>query len=313
MVNELPPLHFAFIFNPKAGRFHNEKLVKRIEAIFHDHPNGHTAEVLLTFHRGHASELAAELAGRFGASLVAVSCGGDGTANEVANGIVGTQSAMAILPLGTANDFARAALTTDNPEQLLEMILQPRIRSIDVMRVDDRICLNIASLGFDTKVQLKASAINTKVRWLGSLSYPLAILAALFGGREYSMHYRLETIDADNKPGIVEADSKFILAAICNGRYYGGGFNPSPTASLDDGKLDFCLVDSLPLRRILPLIPLYKKGQHLSDPAVHMMQITAGRIEATDGLLLGNLDGESFERLAIDFKIIPAGLRFAFY
>lgn len=313
MVNELPPLHFAFIFNPKAGRFHNEKLVKRIEAIFHDHPHGHTAEVLLTFHRGHASELAAELAGRFGASLVAVSCGGDGTANEVANGIAGTESAMAILPLGTANDFAKTALSSDSPEQLLDMILQPRIRPIDVMQVDDRICLNIASLGFDTKVQLKASAINSKVRWLGSLSYPLAILAALFGGREYKMHYRLETIDADNKAGIAEADAKFILAAICNGRFYGGGFNPSPTASLDDGKLDFCLVDSLPLRRILPLIPLYKKGRHLGDPAVHLMQITAGRIEATDGLLLGNLDGESFEKKAIEFRIIPAGLRFAFY
>jgi diacylglycerol kinase family enzyme len=82
---------------------------------------------------------------------------------------------------------------------------------------------------------------------------------------------------------------------------------------LDDGRLNFCLVDSLPLRRILPLIPLYKQGKHLSDPAVHCWQVTGGQIEAPSGELLGNYDGEIFQKKAIRFQIMPLGLRFAFY
>jgi diacylglycerol kinase (ATP) len=313
MSNDLPPKHFTFIVNPRAGRFHNDELIRRIEAIFLDEPHGHTAEVILTDRRYHASELAAKHAARHGANLIAVACGGDGTANEVVNGIFGTAAALAILPIGTANDFARAALSTTNLDQLLAKILQPDIRPIDVIQVDERICLNIASMGFDTKVQRTASAINAKVRWLGSLSYPLAIFSALFGGREYAMHYQLQTIGPESKTATIEGDANFILAAICNGRYYGGGFNPAPNAILDDGRLDFCMVDSLPLRRILALIPLYKKGRHLSDPAVHCWQVTGGRIAAPAGNLLGNLDGEDFEKPAIVFKVIPAGLRFAFY
>ncbi len=312
MENDQISLHFAFIINPTAGRFHIADLEKRIHGVF-DAQSIHTAEVIMTDRSGHASQLAADLASRFGAELVVVACGGDGTANEVANGIAGTTAAMAILPIGTANDFARAALSTTNPDKLLSMIMAPKIRPIDVIEVDDRICLNIASLGFDTKVQKAASAMTAKIRWLGSLSYPLAIVKSLFGDRQYPMHYSLDTIDFNGKPGNIEGDALFILAAICNGRYYGGGFNPAPQASLDDGRLDFCLIDSLPLRRILPLIPKYKKGRHIGDPAVHCWQVTGGRIEAPTGNLLGNLDGEAFEKPSIDFAIIPLGLRFAFY
>ena len=307
------PLHFAFIINPTAGRMHLTDLGDKINKFFKDKPNGHTAEVLMTGYGGHASELAADLAERHGRRLICFACGGDGTAQEVANGIAGTDSAMSILPIGTANDFARAALSTSDPDSLLQMVLQPRIRDIDIIDVDGRICLNIASLGFDTKVQKIASAITAKVRWLGSMSYPFAIIISLFGQRAYPMHYRLNTIDTEGKAGLAESDASFILAAICNGRYYGGGFNPAPMASLDDGKLDFCLVDSLPLRRMLPLIPLYKKGRHLADPAVHCWQVTGGTITAPSGNLSGNLDGEAFERPSINFQIIPRGLRFAFY
>lgn len=313
MPDETLPLHFAFIINPKAGRMHLTDLGDKINAFFKDKPQGHTAEVLLTGYGGHASELAHELAERYGRRLVCFACGGDGTAQEVANGIAGTDSAMSILPIGTANDFARAALSTSNVDSLLGKVLQPQIRPIDIINVDGRICLNIASLGFDTKVQKIAAAINAKFRWLGSLSYPFAIVVSLFGNRAYPMHFKLETVDSQGQPGTVESDATFILAAICNGRYYGGGFNPAPMASLDDGLLEFCLVDSLPLKRILPLIPLYKKGRHLGDPAVHCWQVTGGSITAADGDLMGNLDGETFARPSISFKIIPKGLRFAFY
>ena len=190
----------------------------------------------------------------------------------------------------------------------------PEIRPIDVIWVDDRICLNITSLGFDTKVQRRAIVLASRARWLGGLSYPLAIALALIGSREYPMHYSLHTIDGEGLAGIVEGDASFILAAICNGRYYGGGYNPSPQASLDDGRLDFCLVDSLPLLRMLSLIPLYKQG-HASGRSGGP-QLAGDRRQdrrAQTGLLLGNYDGESFEKAAIDFHGQAARIEFRFY
>jgi YegS/Rv2252/BmrU family lipid kinase len=306
-------LHFAFIINPIAGRRLGAHVEQRIKRLFDPGPRHHTCEIMLTDRNGHARELAAGLAASHGSRLVAVACGGDGTAQEVANGLAGTAAAMTILPLGTGNDFARTAFSNPDVDWLIAHLGEPDIRTIDVIRVDGRICLNITSLGFDTKVQRKASFLAARSPWLGSFSYPLAIVAALFGKRDYSMHYQLQTVDGQGQPGQIEADARFILAAICNGRFYGGGFNPAPQASLDDGVLDFCLVDSLPLSRVLALIPLYKKGRHLGDPAVHTHRVTAGRITATAGLLLGNYDGEIFEVPSITFSVWPQALRFAFY
>jgi diacylglycerol kinase (ATP) len=305
--------HYAFIINPVAGKRNTTHLRAKIGEIFADGTSGDTFEIIMTDRQGHASEIAADLAARHGARLVAVACGGDGTANEVANGIAGTPAAMAVLPYGTGNDLVRTVYPERSAEWLLDRIRRPDIRPIDVIELDDRICLNITSLGFDTKVQRRAIVLAARAPWLGGLIYPLSIVLALFGKRDYPMHYELQTVDEQGHPGTVAADARFILAAICNGRYYGGGFNPAPQAELADGKLDFCLVENIPLLRILSLIPLYKQGRHLSDPAVHSYRITGGRVEATSGLLLGNYDGESFEKAALRFQVRPLALRFAFY
>ncbi len=241
MVPDSQSRHFAFIVNPKAGKGRWASLEPLVRRAFDNPPAGCTGEIILTTHGGHATGLAAELAARYGSRLVAIACGGDGTANEVANGIAGTPAAMGILPIGTANDFTHAALSRQDPAEIISCIYAPDIRPIDVFRVDDRICLNITSLGFDSKVQRWATVMNTRARWLGGLAYPLAIFFSLLGGREYPMHFRLDTLDGQGKPDTAEGDARFILAAICNGRYYGGGFNPAPNARLDDGRLDFCL------------------------------------------------------------------------
>jgi diacylglycerol kinase (ATP) len=313
MDNDGSTKHFVFIINPVAGRRNSTYVRSRISQIFGDKAQRHSCEILMTDRQGHASELAANLARQHGSRLIIVACGGDGTAQEVANGLVSTPSAMTILPMGTGNDFVRTAFSNSNIDWLLDRITEPAIRPIDVIQVDDRVCINIASLGFDTKVQRIAIKIAAKAPWAGGLAYQLAIARALIGRRDYAMHYVLNTVDEQGNNARIEADARFILAAICNGRFYGGGFNPAPQASLDDGLLNFCLVDNIPLLRILSLIPLYKKGQHLGDPAVKSWQVTSGEIMATSGQLLGNYDGESFEKPAIHFHVQPAALNFAFY
>jgi YegS/Rv2252/BmrU family lipid kinase len=312
-MNQVDPDRFLIIINPKAGRKDSSYLVDRIKAIFAGAPGQPVCDVVLTDRPGHATELSAHYARQYGGHAVVIACGGDGTAREVANGIARTPAAMAILPTGTANDFARAVYTTCQLGELLPRLPYPDIRPIDVIDVDGEICLNIASLGFDTKVQRKAQQINARCRYLGSFVYPLAIMLSLFGKREYPMRYELVAVDDEGRTETIRGDARLILAAICNGRYYGGGFNPAPAAKPDDGLLNFCLVDSMPLLKMLAMIPRYKKGTHLGDPAVYSRIVRSGTIQATEGLLLGNFDGESFTRGQITFQIQPRALRFAFY
>lgn len=313
MDEPIRPDVFRFIINPKAGPRDGSCLAGQIEAVFAADAARPDCRIILTEQPGHATQLAAEIAAQYGSHAVVVACGGDGTAREVAAGLVGTQTAMSVLPIGTANDFARCALSTCEIDRLLLLMPHPQIRKIDAMAIDDQISLNITSLGFDTKVQRKALQINTRWRCLGSFAYPLAIVLSLFGNRQYAIRYRVDAIGPDGSLQAVEGRSNIILAALCNGRYYGGGFNPAPDAQLDDGRLFFCLVDNLPLKRILKLIPSYKKGTHLGDSAVHSWSVVSGEIAGINGELLGNYDGDSFSKTEIHFRVLPDSLYFAFY
>ncbi|NLO34932.1 MAG: hypothetical protein GX112_01105 [Clostridiaceae bacterium] len=304
---------FCFIINPRAGRRDGSHLTGRIETVFAQAPGQPSCRILLTERPGHATELAAELAATYGNRAVIFACGGDGTAREVAAGVAGTEAAMGIVPIGTANDLARTALSTREVDKLLPMLPFPKIRPIDAVKIDNETCINITSLGFDTKVQIKAAQLNRRLRFLGSSVYPLAILQSLFGRRSYRMRYTIETVQPDGSHQEVSGTSSFILAAICNGRFYGGGYNPAPQALLDDGKLTFCLVDDLPLRRIIQLLPKYKQGTHLGDPAIHQWQVVSGELEAAGTPLLGNYDGDAFSCDRLSFQIMPGAVRFAFY
>ena len=108
------PDHFVFIVNPQSGRRTSRQMQEQIEQILAE-DSGLTREFIYTEKAGHAEDLAAAAAARYGESALVFACGGDGTANEVANGLVGTKTAMGIIPIGTANDFCTAALSSINP------------------------------------------------------------------------------------------------------------------------------------------------------------------------------------------------------
>ncbi|NCC75027.1 MAG: diacylglycerol kinase family lipid kinase [Clostridia bacterium] len=298
--------HYLFLINPAAGQPKRPDLEEKLAAAVTCAGSPHTCEIRRTDRAGHGAELAAAFAKRHGAQAIVVACGGDGTAHEIAQALLGTDAALAILPLGTGNDFARAFLSSLDVDQLLSRLTMPQIRPIDVLEVNGRMCLNITSFGFDTRVQSLMMAINRRLRWLGRLSYPLAIVIGLLGHRTFSFSCALDGGPRENV--------HYILAALCNGRFYGGGFNPAPGASVEDGKIEWVQVDPLSLPRILGLIPKYKQGRHLGDPAVHSRTISEGHVWAMPGqVLLGNVDGELFETTEITFKVWPAAIRFAFF
>lgn len=306
------PGHFVFIVNPQAGRRGSRSMIRHIETSLSGYPDIQ-AEFAITEAPGHATRLAADYAARYGASAVIFACGGDGTANEVVQGLAGTDAVMSVIPIGTSNDFCRAAFSTVHLKTLYTRLANPQIRPIDLIEYDNGISLNIVSLGLDTMIQIHAQKLIRRWHLPGRIVYPLAIAAGLAGTRQFDMRFRFDVVDEHGAIVDATGDSRFILAAICNGRYYGGGFNPAPKASLDDGRLNVCLVDSLPLRRVLPLIPLYKKGRHLGHPAIHTWTVVGGELTADTDPLPGNADGEVFHRRTIRFHVLPRHLRFAFY
>lgn len=307
---ERTPYQYLFLINPHAGRYHQTTLSEQIRQIFDKAGLHDRCQIRLTEYAGHATKLAGDFSQLHGAQGLVMSCGGDGTAHEVANALAGTETVMGILPLGTANDFAKAALSTLNLPTLLEHLLDPDVRRIDIIRVNQRSCLNITSLGFDTKVLSKARALNGRFRRLGALSYPIAVVISLFGRRNYPVAYSF--VNAEGRT--INGRAGIILAAICNGRYYGGGFNPTPGTSLYDGLIEVCLVDSLSLFAMLPLIGKYKKGTHIGHPAVHIFTVRSGTFKSDNQEdLTGNYDGEIFTLPEIDFKVMEGRLRFAFY
>jgi len=231
----------------------------------------------------------------------------------VANGLRGTGAALGIIPIGTANDFARQVLSTTQVPELLTKLTSPVIRPIDLFTINDRICINITSFGLDSKVQMRAESINRRFHFLGGLVYPISIVLSLFGGREFGLSYELSCVTPEGTARHESGSSRFVLSAVCNGGYYGGGYHPAPDADVSDGLLDICIVDNVPLREILKLLPLYKAGRHAGHPAVHFFRAKEGVIRATEGDLLGNYDGEIFKAPSVTFKILPTELPFAFY
>lgn len=307
------PQHFVFIVNPLAGQRQSKKIISQFKQMLQANPHI-TYDIILTEKAGHATEVAAREGARHQENALVFACGGDGTANEVVNGLYGTKAAMGVLPIGTANDFCKAALSTVDLPALISKIPRPDIRPIDLIQFDDnKISLNILSLGFDSVVQQQATRLNRKLHLPSSIIYPLAIVTSLVGKRDFSMHFELDVADKNGTIKRISEDSHFILGAVCNGRYYGGGFNPAPQASLDDGRLDVCIVEALSLLNVMRLLPKYKKGSHLDSPFIKLYAAVGGTFRSHAEDLPGNADGELFMKHALNFKILPQAMPFAFY
>jgi diacylglycerol kinase (ATP) len=304
---------YVFIINPQAGHRTGRRIADQIQKTFRDQGMERFCEIEMTDRSGHASDLAKAHGLRLGDRGIIFACGGDGTVHETVNGIYGTGAALGVIPTGTANDFSRQVLSTTNIPELLSRLTTPVIRPIDLFSINDRVCINIASFGLDTKVQMKAESITRRFHFLGGLVYPISVLLSLFGGREFGMSYELMISDENGSIHREIGSSRFVLSAICNGGYYGGGYHPAPDASPTDGLLDICIVDNVPLSEIIKLLPRYKAGTHRGHPAVHFFRAQEGVIRATEGELLGNYDGEIFQSAAIQFKVLPGAVPFAFY
>jgi diacylglycerol kinase family enzyme len=320
-------MHYAFIINYFADKKRLEpaqaeiaKLQSRLPGYVFSH---------VTEYPGHARELAAQYAERFGPDVLVLSCGGDGTVHEISNALVNTDTPMAVIPLGTGNDFARSTLSAEhyqNPHLIVANIESCSYRRIDMMKVSvfdekgnelpesNRYSVNITSFGLDTMIQAEAKRIvatHRNSRFYRKNAYTLSIISCLVKGWDYKMKYRVNLVSGET----VEDEISYCLACIGNGRYYGKGFNPTPEGNLDDGILEAVIVEDMPLYKVLPLIPKYKKGTLTSHSHVRRYQMNSIRISSPDSSkpLKGNYEGEDFSGATVQIDVAAGALGFAFF
>ena len=245
-------MRHLFIINPRAGKCdRSREMEARARAAMAG--RWEPWKVLRTAGPGHATQLVREAAG-LGEPLRVYACGGDGTLNEVVNGAAGLDHvAVTHCPMGSGNDFLRlfggAADRFQRPEELAR---GPQTR-MDLMDCNGRLALNVCSVGFDARIGFGAAAFKGLPLVSGAMAYRLSALVTI--ARGIHLPYRLE-IDGLPIPG-----DRFTLLCACNGRYYGGGFNPSPTAVPDDGLLDFIVVPAVSRLTVAALIRKYARGE----------------------------------------------------
>lgn len=284
------------IINPAAGSGHAKKVGKEICNYLNDACLEH--RVYFTEYPGHARKLARASVERGTSTVLCV--GGDGTAFEVAGGLVDSDTAMGIIPAGTGNDFLKTLKLSKSPIENLKHILSSEAKQIDLGQAGEIPFLNICGTGIDTQVIHYADRIKKYVR--GLAPYLLGILIAIWKHKPY--HLRV-TIDEEE---VIEG--KFLLCSVANGRYYGGGIPIAPHAEVRDAFLDVILVQHVNKLRI----PFYLAG--LLNKKVMRYRISkfyrAKTVEIEnlkDQSLHINEDGDVFQAKKIRFSIRPQALK----
>lgn len=282
----------CFIVNPAAGSGRTRTAWPELERRLHERDIQY--EVFWTEARGHATDLARKAASNGAAAVVAV--GGDGTLNEVVNGVNGSDVSVGLIPLGTGVDFSRTLHLPRSPEQCLEIVLQGNVRRLDVGVVNDRRFCNVAGTGFDAKVADRVNQRGKKTG--GALPYLQALLQTLFTYKNAPFQI---TMDG------TALDVTSLLMAVGNGRYFGGGMQICPEADVEDGRFDVCIVGDVDKFRTVMLLGRVFTGSHRFHPLVTYKKAKEVMVEGPDDFWI-QADGELIGRLPAVFRLEKGGL-----
>ena len=270
---------WLFIINFTAGRGRAGKKIN--ELILYLNKYGFDYDIEVSKYAKHAIELARRAVEEGYEKIIAV--GGDGTANEVINGIMQSGKAgnvtFGIIPEGAGNDFARVFTLSRKMKKAVQRLKCNKVINIDIGKVEDYYFLNSLGMGFDAVVAEYASKFK-KIN--GFARYFLAILKALIRFTNYKAKI---IIDGEEK----EID--FTLFSVGNGQYCGGGIMLTPNAKVDDGLLDIGIVSGLTRRRLLKILPEALQGKHLHNEEVEMMSAEKFQIISNEKLPV-YFDGE---------------------
>jgi YegS/Rv2252/BmrU family lipid kinase len=282
------------ILNPVAGKGNVQKVYQVIK---HElGKRGITAHYDLSPQKGRIKRFAFECVKNGYERLII--CGGDGTVHEAIPGLVNTDVALGIIPLGTGNDLGRTLGIKRDIPFACSVIEKGEEKRIDVARVNgDQYFAGVGALGFDAEVATLAEKFK---RFTPGISiYILAILTKLltYKFKRVRIRYNGE-----------EYHDEVLLAAFGNSRFYGGGIKITPQAEIDDGILDLCIIKRLNKLRLLLLLPTVYKGNHIHFSEVNLYRAKKIIVESDTPLHLYG-DGESVSPTPLCIEVVPQALK----
>jgi diacylglycerol kinase (ATP) len=296
--------NYKIIVNPISGRGTGESSIPKIQQRMQDHKL--PFDLVRTERPWHAAELATQ-AVKEGFDVV-VAVGGDGTSNEVINGLMSAketglgESILGLICVGRGNDFAYGVGVPRDLDEACLTLAQQHVLSIDIGRVtgglypNGRYFGNGVGIGFDAVVGFEA----LKMKHLsGFVSYMVAALKTTF------LYFKAPKV-------CIEYDSQrlelfALMISVMNGKRMGGGFMMAPNAHVNDSLFDLCVASQVSKARIFALIPLFMKGTQASHPAIQTFQTRYLKVRALEGSLPAHADGETLciEGKELSIEILP--------
>lgn len=298
---------YLILVNPTAGRGNGEKMYPVIEQRLQ--AAGLDFEMRRTERVGHASQMAVEA--QAGGWEVVVAVGGDGTANEVIDGLLRARRdgqdgpAMGLIPVGRGNDFSFGVGIPHDLEAACQILATGQRRWIDVGYViggdypQGRFFGNGVGIGFDAVVGFEA----LKLKRLSG--FPSYIVAAL---KTIALYFNapMVQIEMDDQ----NLTQPALMVSIMNGRRMGGGFMMAPEGMIDDGRFDLCIAGQVSRPGIFLLLPRFMQGSQAGHPAIQMARSARVRVTAVNGSLPAHADGETLcvTGQQLELQILPKRL-----
>ena len=288
-----PPL---FLVNPASGNGATgkrwPKLRERAAEL------GLRGEQVLSEFPGHLAQAAKDSPG----SLLVV-IGGDGTVNEVANGVAGTEAELAVLPCGTGQDFGRTHGLPTGFDDAVRVALGGETRTIDLGRVElesgtSRFFANVGSAGMSGAVARRANSMTKAFGGRATFFYALT--------REF-LAWQNTRVVVELEDG-VRREGPMHDVIVANGNWHGGGMKLAPDARQDDGVFDVVLIGDVTKLDFLTTSPKLYSGRYLSHPRVELLRSSSVAISAAEPLPL-EVDGEPIGATPARFEVVPSALR----
>ena len=288
-----------FIINPAAGsRDRTKEYTQTIDAVCS--AKGIDYQIAVSACPGDCTRLAKEAAAT-GEEVRLYACGGDGTLNEVVCGAAGYPNAsVTVFSGGSGNDFVKLF---DKPEAFtdLEQLLDCEEVNFDLIRCNDRLCLNICSVGLDARIGIDVAKYKRIPLLHGFRAYVFSTIVNVIKG--IYEHYVVKIGDE-----CIDAQQTMICA--CNGRFYGGGFNPVPEADPTDGLLDVLLAKKVSRLQVPAVVGKYKNGQYVNLPKLIRHLKTSALTILCDKPTPIQIDGESMVAQEINISMADQTMRF---
>ncbi|HEV2765754.1 MAG TPA: diacylglycerol kinase family protein [Pyrinomonadaceae bacterium] len=263
-------------------------------------------DIVMTVAAGDALD-SAERAVREGCDRLFVA-GGDGTLNEVLNGVAKVEGALSrttfgLIPLGTGNDFAQALGLPEDVQRAVEILLEGRTVEADVGVLNDRHFVNVSAGGFIAEV---SDAVNPQLKTVaGKLAYLLGGAQVLFDYEHVEARVRI--VGEDGRAS--ERELGLEMFAVCNSRMVGGGRLIAPHAVIDDGAFDVCLVEEMPTLEFLGLLTSVPGGDHIEDERVAYLRAREIDLSFSRPVKV-NTDGEVLTTDHCRYRLLPRAARF---